>query len=365
MRVLCADALDALHDMAEDSVDALVTDPPAGIAFMGKNWDDPSAESWGAFDSPYARRATTRYGTNGTRDIGNREKFIASLTPIFAECLRVLKPGAHGVVWALPRTSHWTATALEDAGFEVRDCVVHLFGQGFPKSHNVSAAIDRKLLGTGPRGHAISTASKVRPDGTPLPPGELLPAYEAKSDAAKKWNGWGTALKPASEHWIVVRKPLAEKSVAANVLKYGTGALNIDACRIGTEGEALQGSTVRNDIRGGHFAAGHRAHPDLPAFEQAAGGRWPANVVLSHHPICARVGERIVKGDPREGGKRAGRVSQRRRRERRRRSEREALRRRNAGGVGVRPRLQRRRTRRAERRERVGAELFAERKRRR
>src|ERR1017187_8292629 len=102
--------------MEAESVDAVVTDPPAGISFMSKHWDD---------------------------DHGGRDKWIAAFAAIFRECYRVMKPGAHGLVWALPRTAHWTATALEDAGFEVRDVLLHLFGSGFPKSHDVSKAIDR------------------------------------------------------------------------------------------------------------------------------------------------------------------------------------------------------------------------------
>ena len=118
-RIFQAEALDALRGMPDASVDSLVTDPPAGIGFMGKAWDDPSAEIWRhrtEAPSPYARANTPEQYHTGKRDTATRERFITSLTPIFAECLRVLKPGAHGVVWALPRTSHWTATALEDAG---------------------------------------------------------------------------------------------------------------------------------------------------------------------------------------------------------------------------------------------------------
>ena len=97
--------------MDSDSIDSMVTDPPAGISFMGKDWD---------------------------KDRGGRDGWILWISEIFAECLRVLKPGAHGLVWALPRTSHWTATALEDAGFQIRDVITHIFGSGFPKSMDVS-----------------------------------------------------------------------------------------------------------------------------------------------------------------------------------------------------------------------------------
>src|SRR5690606_35929677 len=110
------DCLTLLKSLDSSSIDSLVTDPPAGISFMGKEWDD---------------------------DKGGRKQWIAWMTEVMAECLRVLKPGAHGLVWARRRTSHWPATALEDAGFEVRDVVTHLFGTGFPKSMDISKAIDK------------------------------------------------------------------------------------------------------------------------------------------------------------------------------------------------------------------------------
>jgi site-specific DNA-methyltransferase (adenine-specific) len=186
--------------------------------------------------------------------------------------LRVLKPGAHGIVWALPRTSHWTATALEDAGFEIRDVVTHLFGSGFPKSMDVAKAIDKHLGVAGTLGEPKSEAHAVA--------------------RGQRFKGWGTALKPASEHWIVVRKPLAAKNVAANVLKHGTGALNIDGCRIGTEEVTTQHTTMLSN----HGMIGNVAKDERTTHS----GRWPANVVLSHHPLCEVVGERVIKGDNRD-----------------------------------------------------------------
>lgn len=113
----CGDCLDVMAEMDADSMDSIVTDPPAGIAFMGKEWD---------------------------KDKGGRDEWVAWMTEIAAECLRLLKPGGHALVWSLPRTSHWTATAWENAGFEVRDRVAHVFGSGFPKSHAIGKAIDRQ-----------------------------------------------------------------------------------------------------------------------------------------------------------------------------------------------------------------------------
>lgn len=114
--MILGDCLEILKSHTENHFDSLVTDPPAGISFMGKEWDG---------------------------DKGGRDSWIQWMTEVMKECLRVMKPGAHGLVWALPRTSHWTATALENAGFEVRDIITHLFGTGFPKSHDISKGIDK------------------------------------------------------------------------------------------------------------------------------------------------------------------------------------------------------------------------------
>jgi DNA modification methylase len=213
------DCLDVLRSMPDASVDAIVTDPPAGISFMGKAWDD---------------------------DKGGRRQWIAWLEQRMREALRVLKPGGYALVWALPRTSHWTATALEDAGFEIRDSVEHLFATGFPKSLNVG-------------------------------------------------DGRGTALKPAHEVWWLVRKPLAG-TVAANLAEHGTGALNIDACRIGPRDRTDYGLGQAERTQGTAYGT-----PSVSANFDASKGRWPANVVLSHvspdadgNGGCREVGTRRV-----------------------------------------------------------------------
>lgn len=203
--IINGDCLEELKKIPENSIDSLITDPPAGISFMGKEWDG---------------------------DRGGREHWIAWMTEVMKECHRVLKPGAHGLVWAIPRTSHWTATALENAGFEVRDVVTHIFGTGFPKSLNIG-------------------------------------------------EGRGTALKPASEHWILVRKPIEEKTVAANVLKYGTGGLNIDGSRIpGVIGPDRSLGKPRRTDNDKYGKSNPIINPQSPL------GRFPANLVLSCSPYC-------------------------------------------------------------------------------
>ncbi len=260
------DCLAALKDMEADSLDSLVTDPPAGISFMGKAWDD---------------------------DKGGRDQWIAWLTKVMRECYRVLKPGAHGLVWAIPRTSHWTATALENAGFEVRDVVTHLFGSGFPKSQNISKAIDKAAGET--RKSSYTPNHKNNDYGKGMGGGAWnAPSEPAKTDAAKQWSGWGTALKPASEHWILVRKPLGEKTVAKNVLKHGTGGLNIDASRVGLEGYGAGGGFKIGSGKGvaenaSGIATNAKVMPPNPQ------GRFPANLVLSHNEDCGPIGHYICK----------------------------------------------------------------------
>lgn len=311
-RVERGDSLALLKGLEDDSVDAVVTDPPSGIAFMGRAWDT---------------------------DKGGRAQWVAWLASILEECRRVLKPGGHLLVWALPRTSHWTGAAIDDAGFEIRDVLQHHFGSGFPKNLDVSKAIDRRrhdrdqvlqvtrwiaeardaagltnaaideLFGfSGMAGHwttqesqpAVPTLDQIpallellRADppeeiarlifelnGRKGEPGEAWHRREvvgtktagiatpgedkrhtiggskavevnvttAATEEAETWEGWGTALKPSTEFWWLARKPF-RGPVAGNILEHGTAALNIDACRISE-------------------------------------GRWPPHLLLSHSADC-------------------------------------------------------------------------------
>jgi len=277
--VIDGDNAAVLPSIPDCSVDAIVTDPPAGIAFMGKDWDHHK---------------------------GGRDAWIAWLRGVMAECLRVLKPGGHALIWAIPRTSHWTMTAVEDAGFEIRDCVYHAFGQGFPKSLSVSKAIEAHVV-TGGKSSPRDIADARDASGQGLPSDGESHAFKASGDESKQgvyrnapgarwdpttpeaaqWEGWGTALKPAVEPWILARKPL-DGTVAANVLKHGTGAINIDGCRVGTEAR---------------FNGPARAAPGTFNASPGSGdgytgatvtGRFPAHLTLSHNPDCREVGTRKV-----------------------------------------------------------------------
>ena len=264
------DCLDWLPTLEAGSADSCVTDPPAGISFMGREWDS---------------------------DRGGRRAWVAWATEVFSECLRVCKPGAHGLVWALPRTSHWTAWALEDAGWEVRDVVHHIFGTGFPKSLDVGKTIDkaagatREVVGRDPsayRPNAVSAHKEGQVAALGLrSEGSGLITAPATAEAAQ-WDGWGTALKPAVENWILVRKPLSEKTVAANVLRGGTGAINVDGCRI--PGQPHAGGAHAVTLYGGD--GNYEPGPNIPGNPS---GRWPANLVLDEEAARALdevVGER-------------------------------------------------------------------------
>lgn len=270
--LLHGDALDCLQDLPAQSYDSMITDCPAGIAFMGKDWD---------------------------KDKGGRAAWIKWITEIFKEAHRVLKPGSHAFVWALPRTSHWTATALEDAGFQVRDIVTHLFGSGFPKSWNISKAIDKKfgakrevvdtykISGNTPSRETYGSDDRSNGKGMGFKPGDIDKTAPS-TPQAKQWDGWGTALKPSSEHWILVRKPLEKKhTIADNVLKHGVGGINIDASMVELHnGETTHGSgkSQSNDPNTAYGDMGNK-RVGVPNIKSTQ-GRFPANTVLSHSVHC-------------------------------------------------------------------------------
>lgn len=252
-----ADCLEVLRTLPDNSVDAIVTDPPYGLAFMGKKWD---------YDVP---------------SVG-----------IWAECLRVLKPGGHLLAFAGTRTQHRMAVRIEDAGFEIRDMVAWVYGSGFPKSLDVSKAIDkaagaeREVIGSklGMPGYSLQendTADHGRKAYGKFTDAEAECAITAPAtDAARQWQGWGTALKPALEPITVARKPLVG-TVAENVLAHGTGGLNIDGCRVATDptvddprlggaGTWKTNKAAKNVYEGGY--AGKEV-------ASSALGRWPANLI--------------------------------------------------------------------------------------
>jgi len=242
------DCRQIIATLDDNSIHSIVTDPPYELGFMGKKWDNSG---------------------------------IAYDVQLWTECLRVLKPGGHLLAFGGTRTYHRMTAAIEDAGFEIRDSIHWLYGSGFPKSLDVSKAIDkaagaeREVVSSVYRGDRAGTSAGIM--GKPVPRVDTVTA--PATDAAKQWQGWGTALKPAHEPIVVARKPLIG-TVAANVQQHGTGALNIDGTRV----ESLDKTKFPN--------AGYARHETDASYQFASDpnfnttgidnyptSRWPANVI--------------------------------------------------------------------------------------
>lgn len=242
--LLHGDCLEKLREFPDNSVDSIVTDPPYGISFMGKKWD---------YDVPKVE--------------------------VWKEVLRVLKPGGHALVACGTRTQHRMAVNLEDAGFEIRDIVAWVYGSGFPKSLNIGRAVDKI------QGNKREEINKVFPDGSKprqtaghFSIGENIQRYTKYTKGNSPYEGWGTALKPAMELWTLCRKPLEEKTVAENVLKYGTGGINIDGSRVDAH------EVITNHSRSSESAISKGKYGDSTQQEthQTIGqqlGRFPANLI--------------------------------------------------------------------------------------
>ena len=283
--ILQGDNRQLLRGLSSNSVDSMVTDPPAGIAFMGKDWDRPGfgLNTYGGALGFRAPRIGANSG-NLRAHFTARDLFVAGLAETMREALRVLKPGAHGLVWALPKTSHWTGAALELAGFEVRDRISHFFGTGMPKNRNLSKDIDRiqgykrEVVGKcNIPGYAKKEVEQGAQNRTKLK-FDVLSGVPLSRDA-KKWEGWGTALRPAVEDWWLVRKPM-HGTIAANLLANGVGGLNIDGCRISRGTEVLTG-------HGGKMWSHYRDGKDS-SFQpkENTDGNWPAHLLISHSTRC-------------------------------------------------------------------------------
>jgi site-specific DNA-methyltransferase (adenine-specific) len=256
MTLLKGNCLETLKTLEDNSIDSIVTDPPYELGFMGKSWDASG---------------------------------IAYNVELWREALRVLKPGGHLLAFSGSRTYHRMAVAIEDAGFEIRDQIMWIYGSGFPKSLDVSKAIDKSAgakrnrvpfdggIASGQSNYGGGNSVRVN-DGTKQ---EDTPA----TSEAQQWQGWGTALKPAHEPIVVARKPLTG-TVASNVLEWGTGALNIDGSRVGTE------TIVSRGGRSGAALGMYGVHEPLNTEHT---GRWPANVIHDGS-------EEVLEGFPKQAG---------------------------------------------------------------
>jgi site-specific DNA-methyltransferase (adenine-specific) len=241
-QILSGDCLESMRQLPDNSIDAIVTDPPYGINFMGKKWD---------YDVPS--------------------------TEIWQECLRVLKPGGHLLAFAGTRTQHRMAIRIEDAGFEIRDMIAWVYGSGFPKSMDISKAIDkakgedREVIG-----EMVGWGARSAEEGK-VAYGDFAGKWQLTkpaSDEAKHWEGWGTALKPALEPITMARKPFKGTTVN-NVLTYGVGGINIDACRVPAEPMRVVPPNATGGRSGGMMGTPIPHKGSIPHDD----GRFPANLI--------------------------------------------------------------------------------------
>ena len=243
VQVLHGDCRDELELLPDNSIDSIVTDPPYELGFMGKSWD--------ASGIAYDQR-------------------------VWVQCLRVLKPGGHMLAFSGSRTYHRMVCAIEDAGFQIRDQIMWVYGSGFPKSLNISKAIDKDA---GAEREVVSTyeTHDIRNAGLMDRKGSMTVEVTTPATAeAKEWDGWGTALKPAHEPIVLARKPL-DGTVANNVLTHGVGGINIDGCRVGrvdgddsSAGNRTATFGTQDTSSGGDGSGG---------WSQNEQGRFPANLI--------------------------------------------------------------------------------------
>ena len=278
--VLVGDCVERLKELSDNSVDSVVTDPPYALGFMGKEWDTFDKSQFG------------RKGKEGLNDLKVKKNFdilprydsnsknsFQDFTFKWArEVFRVLKPGGHLLSFGGNRTYHRMVVAIEDAGFEIRDMIEWIYGSGFPKSLNIGKAIDKL------QGNKREIIKEVPDRWTGRGSVYQYSQQQLKKDKVKITRGksigegWGTGLKPAHEPIVVARKPLSEKSVALNVLKWKTGGLNIDECRIGTE----QTKTTIKDLSEAHGNKFGKAGINYKTlgYKLNKPGRFPANLIL-------------------------------------------------------------------------------------
>jgi len=271
VKLMLGDNIESLKKLPDNSIDSVVSDPPYGLSFMGKKWDYdvPSIEFW-------------------------------------KEVYRVLKPGGHILSFGGTRTYHRMVVNIEDAGFEIRDQIMWLYGSGFPKSHNIGKAVDklqgndREVVGNNPNARP-NFEGEQQEDGF-----KGVFRWQPITKGTSPYEGWGTALKPANEPICVARKPLSENTIAENVLKWGTGGINIDGCRIGTEGGGTNcNNRDKNGECLGHSDGGLNLMTSTKHSNNKEEGRFPANIILDEiagEVLDEQSGERKVGKGSRSGG---------------------------------------------------------------
>jgi len=293
--IFSGDCLEELKALPDNSVDSIVTDPPYGLGNADPDYIMKALKMWMDGDRTHIPA--------GKGFMGKQWDAFVPPPAVWDECFRVLKPGGHMLVFAGTRTQDLMGLSVRMAGFEIRDSIGWIYGQGFPKSMDISKAIDksagaeREVIGSAgdaPDLRDVGAKSKEATGIDKLSFGQVTDAERTEilitapaTDDAKKWSGWGTALKPALEPIIVARKPLGEKTVAANVLKWGTGGINIDGSRIGSEQRTDK--ITENGFGANFMDDGWQ--PSGKTYEKTVTGRFPSNVLIQHADGCVQVGE--------------------------------------------------------------------------
>jgi hypothetical protein len=304
--VIAGDCVEVMASLPAESVHAIVCDPPYGLEFMGKEWDrlgdarQPGDPTFTDTDNPYGRSKVRMGGTAAYRSSSSPRRQQAWHEAWAREALRVLKPGGHLLAFGGSRTFHRLAAGIEDAGFEVRDTIMWLYGSGFPKSRDIGKSIDaaagatRQVIGQrtdGRYAHGFTEQAKkalgsvVAAENESGFSGQMGELTAPATPEAAEWEGWGTALKPSAEPIVVARKPMGS-TVTANVLRHGTGALNIAGCRLAFRGEADEKES-KGKNRHGDFGTEHGGNVvygdftrDEPRENYDPPGRWPPNVAM-------------------------------------------------------------------------------------
>jgi site-specific DNA-methyltransferase (adenine-specific) len=287
--LLQGDCLQKLKELEDNSIDSVVTDPPYHLTSIVKRFGkDGSAEAQYGTDGAF-QRASKGFMGKEWDGLGEDGIGIANNPELWKEVLRVLKPGGHLLSFSHSRTYHRQAVAVEDAGFEIRDQILWIYGSGFPKSRNIGKDIEKikvggiknlKQVGT-KQGIKVETGTSGYSYSKEYVPGKSMGGKQISGDIpvyeiTNEWGGWGTALKPAHEPIVMARKPF-KGSVAQNVLEWGTGGINVDGCRIGNETRTVP--VHIDDVKEDNTLFG--LHPTIQHERvETTQGRFPANIIF-------------------------------------------------------------------------------------
>ena len=275
-KLMLGDNMESLKKLPDNSIDSIVTDPPYALTSIKKRFGkEGSAPAQFGTDGAFQRASKGFMGKEWDAEVPTVE--------FWREVYRVLKPGGHILSFGGTRTYHRMVVNIEDAGFEIRDQVMWLYGSGFPKSHNIGKAVDkiegneREVVGEyiAPDGKVRKGVNKdIMPNAT-----EWDNEDRIQTKGQSKYEGWGTALKPANEPICVARKPLSEKTIAENVIKWGTGGINIDGCRVGSESIKVAGHPYEGFNKETKDIEGQLRNMENNDDEYRE-GRFPANIIL-------------------------------------------------------------------------------------